>query len=72
MFVENDSGSASDRMSVNGRSETETNSSRRDSLYNSKVNKKLIPKNKAFQAQNSKNYLSVPSKPSHQSKALRA
>ena len=69
MFVENDSGSASDRSSANGR--TETNSSR-NSLYNSKVNGKTIPQNKVSQTQNSKNYLSVPSKPSYQSKALRA
>ena len=72
MFVENDTGSISDRLSVNDRSGTQTNSSRIDSLCISKANKKTLPQNKGFMSYNSQNYLSVPSKPSYQSKALRA
>mgnify|MGYP006869346207 CR=1 FL=1 len=69
MFVDTETISLSDRLSANDRSET--NSSRRDSLYNSKVDKKPI-QNKNMLNQNLKSYSSVPSKPSAQSKALRA
>lgn len=72
MYVEVDTGSLNDALSANDRSETETNSSRRNVFQNSKVTKKILPQNKNFLTQNLSNYSSVPSKPSHQSKALRA
>lgn len=72
MFVDADSGSVSDVVDVIERSESQVSSSRGDMLHNSKVNKKVVSQNSHFLAQNFKNYSSVPSKQSAQSRTLRA
>lgn len=72
MFVDADSGSVSDVVEVVGRSESQASSSRADVLHNSKASKRNLPQTSHFLAQNLKNYSSVPSKQSSQSRVLRA